>query len=424
MNSKDIIRRGALIVLIIISIGLSIKIWTNLSSSTSSETNESSAVTKTNHPQDVFVPTKLIFSDNDEYKMTERESIVDGAFDEFIKLKLIDLKELDLKKDKNANLLNEKPTLIFSYPDILDLDYYLSVFSESTTFDDEAPFAFNRILIYEKAKCVFFYNSRNNKYYQATIDDSWDSVNNELKKEDDSYQLVDLDKETLPTLFYYKESIQLPAYSYILSSQAYTSFTKIFFNHVDDVVSNDPVNSEDVSLSNSYGENLAIRSQTGEVSYVGKFQSDGSDETTIYGKSFNYIRLMESMYTNLRYFDVEDTLIIYQNYVEGYPVFGTEYKGQLQINIAKNDDVIILTNQKTIQIPVPSDDVVELQATESIMNTILEGGIDVTKLQDLQIGYTWKSREDVPTVIDLVPEWYVKYDTKWQSVSNLLYSLK
>lgn len=424
MNSKDIIRRVTLIVLIAVSLGLSIKIWTNLSNSTSTETNDSSTVTKTNHPQDVFVPTKLILSDNNEYRMTERESIVDGAFDEFVKLKLNDLKEVDLKKDKNANLFNDKATVIFSYPDVLDLDYYLSVFSESTTFEDEAPFVFNRILVFEKAKIIFFYNSKSNEYYQATIDDSFDSLTEELKKEDISYQSVELDKEMLPTLFYYKESIQLPAYSYILSSQAYTSFTKIFFNHVDDVVSNDPVNSEDVSLSNSYGENLAIRSQTGEVSYVGKYQSDNSDDTTIYGKSFNYIRLMESMYTNLRYFDVEDTLIVYQNFVEGYPVFGTEYKGQLQINIATNDDVVIFTNQKTIQIPVPSDDNVELKATESIVNSLLERDIDITKLQDLQIGYTWKSREKTTTVIDLVPEWYVKYDSKWQSVSTLLNLLK
>lgn len=425
MNSNDIIRRVLLVFLICVSILLSIRIWTNLSSSTISEKSSTPTnVTKVNSPEDVFLPTKLVVLTGDTYAMTERELIVDGTFDEFVSFGLKDIRAIDKKKSGDIKLLNTNPSMIFSYPDVLDLEYYLSVFEESATFDDEAPFVFNQIRIYEKQNRVLFVNSKESKYYVATCNGQWETLNNELKKEDPSYQTVETGKEILPTLFYYTSKIELPSYSYILSTQANASFTKIFFNRVDNVVSNDNVNSDDESLSNSYGETLAIRSQTGEVSYVGKFQSDNSSDTTIYGKSFKYIRLMESMYTNLRFFDVEGNLIVYQNYVEGYPVFGTDYKGQLRINIATNEDVIIQTNQKTIQIPVPLDEMTELDSTENVLNALVANGCDTKKLQDLQIGYTWKSRENSVTVIDLVPEWYVKYENKWQSVSSLLSMLK
>ena len=73
--------------------------------------------------------------------------------------------------------------------------------------------------------------------------------------------------------------------------------------------------------------------------------------------------------------------------------------------------------------PIPSDEEVELPNTENVIQNLVDKGADKGKIQSIIVGYTWQNIKETNRVVDLLPEWYVKYQEQWYSVSELLVRL-
>ena len=85
--------------------------------------------------------------------------------------------------------------------------------------------------------------------------------------------------------------------------------------------------------------------------------------------------------------------------------------------------VNIQTSLNTIQVPIPSDEEVELASTNEIIQQLKAKGADSNKIGSVIVGYTWQNVKETNRVVDLLPEWYVKYKDNWYSANDLLEKL-
>ncbi len=113
--------------------------------------------------------------------------------------------------------------------------------------------------------------------------------------------------------------------------------------------------------------------------------------------------------------------------MEGFPVFGTDSRGQIGVEVGGETNgsvqVNIQTSLNTIQVPIPSDEEVELASTNEIIQQLEAKGADSNKIGSVIVGYTWQNVKETNRVVDLLPEWYVKYKDNWYSANDLLEKL-
>lgn len=409
--------RFGLVAMILLSLVLTWKIWTNSGNVDAGKNLNVNKLVQEKKPTEVFLPTKLVYHKGNQNKYTNRESLIATLQKE---LRQVEFEPLEVVSQSSEDFFKKPKNncVEFTYPHSLQLSYYLTIFEIGIKNKLGDEIEFNRMLISFDEKKIYFVDIARHTVYQAGIKSNIDHMKAELESDRINYLIVSKDHEILPNIYYLEEAIKLKKYSYILATQSYTTFSQAFFSDVNEVYSNDE--SKNISLSNSEGEKLTVGYQSGEVNFTGKIKEQPNlnpSLNNIFGNTFQYIEKIGSSYSNLRYFDYENNQITYLNYVEGFPVFGDQNKGKIQLtNVANN--IHIVTNQETIQVPIPSEEEVELQNTESAIEQLIDRGIDPTKIQDIQIGYTWINNQETKQVVDLMPEWYVKYNNQWQSVAN------
>ncbi|MGC3657949.1 hypothetical protein ACPTG7_14950, partial [Enterococcus faecalis] len=75
---------------------------------------------------------------------------------------------------------------------------------------------------------------------------------------------------------------------------------------------------------------------------------------SIYIQSFSYVKRLGTNMGNLRYFDRTKVSVNYRTFVEGFPVFSNDLKGQVDIRLTNNDgaapSVTINTRVNTIEV--------------------------------------------------------------------------
>ena len=73
--------------------------------------------------------------------------------------------------------------------------------------------------------------------------------------------------------------------------------------------------------------------------------------------------------------------------------------------------------------PVPADsNAVQLPNTDDVMESLKQSGIDMQKINNVQIGYRESKNESSALVIDLTPTYFVKYNNVWIDYRDLVHN--
>lgn len=425
MKIVDKLIRFALITMIIISLFLSWKIWRNSDNKqlTKKQNEVTENTTLQKKPADVFLPVSLIYHDKaGKHLYSNKEGLLQSLTRQLLEQSNGDM----VGTGKKIDPLKEKETFELTLPNELSLAYFLDINHKKVSDDVKGATKFSRLVVSLNEKKLCFVDNDYKEVYQMALK----SDNQIFKKilADSANRFV----EVVPRLteqglsYDFSDEIKLPKYSYILATQSYNVFSKAFFLSTADVISDkDDVESTDIKLVNSDGDAMDVIFESGEVIFKGRMINESSEKqhSTIFENSFQYLKNLGNSLGSIRYYEGNDKKITYRNYVEGYPVFGDSSKGQ--INFSKNQKGIeIKLNQQTIQVPIPSDDKVEIPSTQTVIDTLNYYGIETEDIQGLQIGYTWLSNQETTQVVDLTPEWYIKLDNKWQSLDEVESAIK
>lgn len=411
--------RYSLIAMVLISLILSWKIWT----SPKALENEKNFFVSTNvlqerSPSDVFLPTAFVYRQENQVNYSKKDSTINAIQKEINKMNFQSI-ELLQWGDEEAffNLKEQGRTLELLYPDVFSFNYYIEIFQPDSVLSLDFPIEFNSLLFSLDHHQMYLLTNEEYKIYEIILDEKLTAIEQILQQGNQEYLKASNRHEWLPHRYYLDEAIQLKKYSYILATQSYTTFSQAFFENTDDLYVQD--DSLGLNLSNPENESLVINNDTREVTFVGKDQHEqNSIENNLYTKTFYYIARLGSSMGNLRYFSKNDTMVIYKNFVEGFPVMGDYDRGEIVVEITDFNNLEINANQDAIQIPIPSDEQVTLPSTLSMLQTLEEISFPMDEIENVQIGYTWKSMEEATQIVELSPAWYVKRKGEWMTVDE------
>jgi regulatory protein YycH of two-component signal transduction system YycFG len=425
--SEKVIRTG-LILMIALSLYFSYVIWLSPAGKTSIDLDESNSQVidsqNSRKESEVFLPlhvtwlySDLIRETNSENLVSRLQTVIEGA--RFGKVS--EIVNGDEEKFNKMKAIEEG--IEFTYNAPLLLSEYKEAFQLNLDFTNLAnrieSIYFTRIQFDEKNEKVRFINYDNRSIYETKLSVDWASLNKELAATDATWTEMKQSSSVIEPQYETKSKIKLKKYSYILSQQPYTLFRNAFFQKPDEVKTN---NESNELLFYDGNETMTIHSESQIVDFRGEIVQENK-EGNIFSQSFPYISKLGNSLGNMRYFDREKNQIDYRIFVEGFPVFGSDSKGKIGIEVSDdrvNTQVKIQTSLNTIQVPIPSDEEVELPSTETIIQNLVDKGANKEKMESLIVGYTWQNIKETNRVVDLLPDWYVKYQDNWYSVNELL----
>ena len=243
-----------------------------------------------------------------------------------------------------------------------------------------------------------------------------------IEEVDYQWRAVSESVDFLPNQFLTTKELTLKKYSYISSTRRYTLFRDSFFTNPKDVRSNGT--SAGTYLYDG-AETLTMKQNQDIVLFENVLED--TQGLNIFEMSFPYVQRMGSNYGSVRVLNQARNQIDYRMFVEGFPIFAEEFEGQLAFNFSDSSqgnqkNINIQGNLKTLQIPIPSQEEVVLPATETLAQTLHQNGADLKQIRTFMIGYEWKNLENTG-VVDLIPNWFVKYGDTWLSYEELLNQL-
>lgn len=126
---------------------------------------------------------------------------------------------------------------------------------------------------------------------------------------------------------------------------------------------------------------------------------------------------------NIRYFDYsnKNSMVVYRNYVEGFPIFDQTSYGAVQMKLVDNTSLKYNFSLNNLQIPVPTGRPnVKLENTDQVINKLKARGYQINKIHDIELGYQWTNTKSSDILITLEPTWFVNYNGKFMNYNQML----
>ncbi|MBM7710692.1 YycH family regulatory protein [Enterococcus xiangfangensis] len=428
MKLSEKILRTALVILILLSLVLTYAIWLSPTSKTANVNTSKQAVKNDQNyakATDAFLPIRGIWNvaegkfqtSSENLLATTQARLTEGTYGQ---LHEVSQNEEEIQKyynlDNGIELNYEGGFLLSEYVKVFDMPVSLESLKEDTKI------TFSQIQVDFSKKKIRFLNYNKGTVYEATISADFTGLTSVFQKNQTRYLEMSDEDPLVPRLLRTKDRVRLKKYSYILTTQSYSLFRNAFFRNPDQAKGEEEANGARSFVSGH--EELMMDEQKRLVTFKGELPTDLTKES-VYSQSFNYVSRLGTAVGNLRYFDHHEGQINYRIFVEGYPVFSNSSKGKMSVKVeqdpnASTPQVTIETSMDTVQVPIPSDEEVELASTLEVENNLAAAGIDLTKVQNYIIGYSWQDIDGVNKLVALTPEWFVKYDNTWYPANQLM----
>lgn len=428
MKLSEKIIRVALFALIFLSLALTYAIWLSPTSKVADVNTSKQAIKNDQNyakATDAFLPIRGIWDTAEGKFQTSSENLLATTQARLTESTYGQLQEVAHGSEEIKNYYSLDHGVELNYEGGFSLTEYVKVFDmplNLNSLKDSEKLIFSKIQIDFSKKKLRFLNYHEDTVYEASISSDFTGLEAIYQKNQNRYLMMSEENPLIPRLLRTKERVRLKKYSYILTTQSYSLFRKAFFQNPDQVKGEEESNQTRSFISGH--EELMMDEGKRLVTFTGDLPKDLMEES-IYSQSFNYVSRLGTAVGNLRYFDHHDGQINYRIFVEGYPIFSQSSKGKMSVSFdsaetAATPRVKIETSMDTVQVPIPSDEEVELPSTLEVETNLSNAGIDLSKVRSFIIGYTWQDIDGVNKLVALTPEWFVNYDDTWYPASQLM----
>lgn len=428
MKISERIIRVALFALILLSLILTYAIWLSPTSKTADVNTSKQAVKNDQNyakATDAFLPIRGIWDLAEGKFQTSSENLLATTQARLTESTYGQLQEVAQGEEEIKNYYSLDNGIELNYEGGFSLTEYVKVFDmpiNLNSLKDSDKLTFSKIQVDFSKKKIRFLNYSRDTVYEATISADFTGLETIYQKNQAKYLPMSDENPLVPRLLRTKDRVRLKKYSYILTTQSYSLFRNAFFQNPDQAKGEEEASGARSFVSGH--EELMMDEEKRLVTFDGELPEDLAKES-VYSQSFNYVSRLGTAVGNLRYFDHHDGQINYRIFVEGYPIFSQSSKGKMAVKIdhapnGTSTQIKIETSMDTVQVPIPSDEEVELPSTLEIENNLAAVGIDLDKVQSFIIGYTWQDIDGVNKLVALTPEWFVKYDNAWYPANQLM----
>ncbi|MGM0213463.1 YycH family regulatory protein [Enterococcus sp. AZ109] len=431
MSFSEKFMRLILAGLILLSLFFTYSIWISPAGRTPSIDSSSQVLNNEQNytkATDAFLPLRGIWDLDGGHFQTNSENLLATLQARLTESTYGELKIVANSETEAAEYYQLANGVELNYEGPFSLAEYVKVFDiplDLSGIDDEETITFGKIQLDSDNQKIRFLDYQKHVVYEASISTDFQKIQEIYHQNADRYLTMTPENQLVPRLMQTQDTVRLKRYSYILTTQSYSLFRNAFFQEPEQARGE-----QDESNSRSFvsgHEELTMDDEDRLVKFSGELPTELADQS-LYTQSFSYVSRLGTAVGNLRYFDRQNNQVNYRIFVEGYPIFSQSSKGKMSISIdpAQNDQpdqVEIETSMDTVQVPIPSEDEVELPSSSGMEGQLMAAGVDLSLVQSYIIGYTWQdvdSGNGVYRVVALTPEWYVKFNDQWYTFNELL----
>jgi regulatory protein YycH of two-component signal transduction system YycFG len=408
----------ALAALVVLSIVLSIFIWTNDERFTQLNPNSDSYPTyhrSVKGMHNLFMPTHVFaYRSGRLYQVNDTKSNLPLEFTKEYGKNVSGSPTLEsTTKAAYQKMMHKTSCVQLTFPDQISLGMLDSDFRRNRTRE------FNRLFI-DKHR-IYAGNDRNYALY------SLPETKQHFKK---LRRLIKHAKKITPVHFrrlnhYYllmhQRNHTLHVYSYLINRQSDSYFSSRLLG-TSSVARHSHNGTTSYNLNGGVYQRLSVTQATHNYHYFNYYEGRKLKQT--------YRQLTESVYfvnqvglmnQDLRFFEKDGNRVCYQNFIEGVPVFvQNRYEAQIAVDY-RSRGLNVYFNSTDLQIPIPvAGQTQTLPATQTVLDRLQSAGINLRHLQGLTIGYTITQDNSHEKLVNLVPAYYAKINHHWQRVSDLL----
>ena len=412
--------RVSLIAMVVLSIILSAVIWG--SDARFSRIEETSNQTQTKDLgqrslRDIYLPTQTFY-----FKNKQMYQVYDTKINlplEFSKLTQSLRPLLPIRiwssQTKYEKMLRNPNYIQLTYPDQITISLFLTNVRKTDSRK------FNRFFVSTTSSdYIYLGNDENHTIYSVRLNDVSFKTLIEHIRNAQTQMPVTLEKVHDDYLPFYEKNLSLPVYSYLTNEESDSYFVYRLLG------SNNPTqhsNGDTITYSNGVYERLIAAKHTHNYEYT-DYQQDQIPKiiSRKLNDSLYFVRKIGLSEPDLRFFDADDNTVIYQNYVEEYPIFlPGKYKMRAQVKFASNG-MTINFNSLDLQIPIPtSGEKKTLIPTIVAMDELYQKGYHRKDIERIIIGYKAKSsNRKNKKLVDLEPAYYVKINKQWKTLDGWL----
>ena len=424
MKFKDKVSRVALrvslIAMVVLSIILSAVIWG--SDARFSRIEETSNQTQTKDLgqrslRDIYLPTQTFYFKNKKmYQVYDTKNTLPLEFSKLTQsLRPLLPIRIWSSQTKYEKMLRNPNYIQLTYPDQITISLFLTNVRKNDSRE------FNRIFVSTTSSdYIYLGNDENHTLYRIRLNDVSFKTLIEHIRNAQTQMPVTLEKVHDDYLPFYEKNLSLPVYSYLTNEESDSYFVYRLLG------SNNPTqhsNGDTITYSNGVYERLIAAKHTHNYEYI-DYQQDQIPKTISrkLNDSLYFVRKIGLSEPDLRFFDADDNTVIYQNYVEEYPIFlPGKYKMRAQVKFASNG-MTINFNSLDLQIPIPTNgEKKTLIPTTEAMDELYQKGYHRKDIERIIIGYTAKySNSKNKKLVDLEPAYYVKINKQWKTLDEWL----
>ena len=382
---------------------------------TNNQVTRGQARTKNNKSlYDLYIPTNAYgFIDGKPYRLYDSKNNLPFEFTkELRQVTATDLKKIGNNRTQYQELLNNPNFIQLSYPDQVTFGLFTPL-ANSKQKNREL----NRIIIPDKNKWVYLGNDQSNTIYKVSLKKAnFNRLRRYAKKAKNKTPVNFVRLKSSYSAFYSK-SVNWSVYSYITTSQSDSYFVSRLLG-TSGVTSKTNKNGR-TTYSYNYYTRLKVPA-AGE-------RNDHNFQYTHFEKgkipSVNN-RLLDSVYyvhklgmteQDLRFFDADNNVVRYTNYIEGIPVFLNDH--DLQVNNSFSSDAInIEFNSINFQIPIPFDGQTQsLESTYDLVDSLEKHGLHQNDIERIMVGFKVEKDNSHHSLVNLIPTYYIKAYGEWKS---------
>lgn len=438
MRNREFIKSCILVVLVIISVFLTYRVWTFTPELTDLESNMN---TKTpaigpkisKQIDSVVMPIRVVNRNGTDVKGTSNVEDIKKITDHLLDKQVERADLLSSESVVQLNDLSERYTIL-DFPDSVPSEMYLNQVL-GLNMSRYPKINFDRIIIDTKStdEAVVYLLSENKEQaikLQTTIKSHlFDNIIKEAAPDFSPYTGVITNEKTTSEInqIYTPETADgMNVYRYISNNISVSELNNVILG--DSVIARSKDNDDDLA---TYNNNTGIASvnekkQTYRYTNLSEDENRLKDPSKAISNSFKYINEHAGFTDEFRLFntDEETGRVDYKMFLNNYPVFNKDALDNIETVWGKNTINEYNRGLLTTGVAVPSkEESDDLPTSEEVRyNLASNSEIDFTKVTNIALGYDLSlPEEDIDNLqdtIEFTPKWYIKYDNEWRQYEN------
>ncbi|MBU9788526.1 hypothetical protein KTE19_11090 [Lentilactobacillus sp. IMAU92037] len=419
----------ALTIAVIVSLTLSMVLWTNPANYRSKQnTNQNSQTESMIKPKHyVYTPTQAVYTNREGSQKIMVNRLVNVIAE--VKKTMRDYQDPSIKETSSGSqteyfkIANQPNSIMLSYPTPVSMKILNN--NVNNRFKKFPNHTVTRIVLpTTDSTKIYLLNDQDFKVYQVKVKKhSLKSLNNVLK----------LSMRTIPATFklfnkkplvYVNTSVQMEPYEYLVDRQSEDYYVSRLLSNDD----SQNINAKRHKNVVIYGDQNSMELMFNSKTRMGRFSDyrpnkNRQNMTSVLNNSYNKLSDLGLPLDNVRFFDYDSgsRTVMYRTFVEGFPIFRANGFGTISTRTINSSAQRMNFSLDNPEVPIPSKKGYStLPATATLIKRLVNSGYKVKDIKKIQIGYGWQKDKNSPLLVNLTPDWYIFYNGKWQSYTSMI----